>query len=129
MRHFIDRAVPHFGFDINWTPIFHFFRDLLFAFLLWQIGFRNFQAAFATMLISGFYEVGQGVSARADGSPNFFDFFDFFPSVIAGFLMVSFMSQNIALALFLDLILIYIATVLLLLLLNKMLGREIIVKM
>ncbi|MFQ5601912.1 MAG: hypothetical protein ACE5HS_01435 [bacterium] len=119
-----DKVVPYMGLDINTTPIIHFLRDFLFAYLLWQLGYRDFQLAFTTMLISGFLETGQGTSLRPDGSQNFFDVLDFLPSVFAGFLVVSYLSNTFDLILLLTLVLLYFAVLLVLFVLNKMLSRK-----
>jgi len=128
MQRFIDTVIPHVGIKIDFSPLLHFVRDLLVACTLWQIGFRDFQAAFATMLISGFFETGSGVSFQSDGAHDFFDFLDLLPSVFAGFLVVGILSGNFALALLLKLILIYGGSSVALLLINMLLGREIIIK-
>ncbi|HEX9971403.1 MAG TPA: hypothetical protein VGD14_04970, partial [bacterium] len=93
MNKFCGMAIPYVGIEINFTPIYHFFRDLLITFILWQISYRGFQAAFTTMLISGFFEAGNGICFLKDGTHCHFDFLDLIPSVFAGFLMVGFLSQ------------------------------------
>ena len=128
MNKFCEIAVPYVGIKINFTPIYHFFRDLLVVFILWQIGYRGFQAAFTTMLISGFFEAGNGICFSKDGTHDHFDFLDLIPSVFAGFLVVSLMSKNFNLTLLLNLLLIYFSVVLILTLLNILLGRKIIIK-
>lgn len=128
MKKFINRVIPFVGIEIDISPILHFFRDLLFAFILWQIGYRDFQAALATMLISGFFEAGNGICPLPDGRHCHFDFLDVFPSVIAGFLVVSFLSNNFDLLLLVKLLIIYAVTVVVLLILNLLLGRKIIIK-
>lgn len=128
MKNFYDTVIPYVGIEINFTPVYHFLRDLFFAFILWQIGYRDFQAAFATMLISGFFETGNGICFLQDGSHGHFDFLDLIPSVFAGFLIVSLLSKNFDLTILVKLLLIYISVVLTLTLLNKLLGREIIIK-
>ena len=121
----IDSIIPHVGIKLDFSPLFHFFRDLLIAFILWQIGYRDFQAASATMIASGFFEAGNGVAFQKDGNPNFFDFLDFLPSVFAGFLVVGFLSGKFDLQLLLILFVIYVSVVLILLILNILLGRRI----
>ena len=128
MNKFFDIAVPYVGIVINFTPIYHFFRDLIFAIILWQIGYRGFQAAFTTVLISGFFEAGNGICYTKDGTHNHFDFLDLIPSVFAGFLVVSLLSQNYDLTLLLKLALIYCSVIVILTLLNIVLGRKIIIK-
>jgi hypothetical protein len=128
MKKFCDIAVPFVGIEIDFSPIYHFFRDLLVVFILWQIGYRGFQAAFTTMLISGFFEAGNGICFLKDGTHCHFDFLDVIPSVFAGFLIVSLLSENFDLTLLLNLLLIYFSVVLILLFLNITLGRKIIIK-
>ena len=128
MGDFINRVIPHVGIKIDASPLFHFARDLLVTLLLWLIGFRDFQAAFTTMLTSGFLEIGNGISFRSDGTHDFFDFFDFLPSPIAGFLVVGLFSKNFELALLIKLLAIYAAVVLVLVILNQLLGRKIIIE-
>lgn len=129
MKKFFDIAIPYVGIKIDFTPINHFFRDLLITFILWQIGYRDFQAAFATMLISGFFEAGNGISFSKDGTHSFFDFLDFLPSVFAGFLTIVLLSNKFDLTILVKLLIIYISVVLILTLLNKLLGRKIIIKL
>ena len=128
MKKLIDTIIPHVGIELDITPILHFFRDLLFTFIFWQIGYRDFHAAFTTMLISGSWEAGNGICFNSDGSHSHFDFLDLLPSVFAGFLTVGFMSKKYDFTILLKLLLIYISVVLLLLILNKLLGREIEIK-
>ena len=128
MNNFCDIAVPYVGIEINFSPIYHFFRDILVVFILWQIGYRGFQAAFTTMLISGFFEAGNGICFLKDGTHCHFDFLDLIPSVFAGFLVVSLMSNNFNLTLLLNLLLIFFSVVVILTLLNIALGRKIIIK-
>ena len=59
-------VVPHIGLQFDWTPVTHFIRDLLFAYILYQVGYREAHAAFATMLIAGFWEAGNGVCYNQD---------------------------------------------------------------
>lgn len=124
MGEFINKVIPHVGIKIDASLLFHFARDLLVTLLLWLIGFRDFQAAFITMLASGFLEVGNGIAYQSDGTRNFFDFLDFLPSVVAGFLIVSLFSKSFELTLLLKLFAIYAAVVILLFLSNKLLGRK-----
>ena len=128
MHRLKDIAIPNIGTELDVTPIYHFFRDLFITFILWQIGFRDFYAAFTTMLVSGFFEAGNGICYYKDGSNCFFDFIDFLPSVFAGFLVVSFLSKDFDLMLLAKLFIIYVLIVLFLILLNKLLGRDIIIK-
>lgn len=124
ISHF-DAIVPYVGIKFNLSPLAHLGRDLLLAFVLWQIGYRDFQAAFAVMLASGFFEVGNGIAFEADGSHGIFDFLDFLPSVIAGFLVAGYLSHNFDFMLLLELLAIYAVTVIVLTVLNKLLGRKI----
>jgi hypothetical protein len=54
MRKILDFIVPHVGIEFNLSPLVHFGRDLLLVFILWQIGYRDFQAALAVMLTRAF---------------------------------------------------------------------------
>jgi hypothetical protein len=123
----IDAVIPHVGIKLDFSPLLHFARDLLLAFVLWQIGFRDFQAAFTTLLASGFFETACGISFQADGAHDIFDFLDLLPSAFAGFLVVGLLSGNFDFVLLLNLILIYAAGVVVLLLANIILGRKIII--
>ncbi len=125
MNKILDSVIPHVGVKLNLSPLAHFFRDLLFTYLLWQIGFRGFRAALTTMLISGFFETGNGISFQSNGRRGYFDFLDFLPSAFAGFLVVGYLSGRFDPRLLLDLLLIFFVTVAVLLLVNKLLGREI----
>ena len=125
MNKIIDAIIPYVGVKFNLSPVAHFFRDLLLTYIFWEIGFRDFQAAFATMLASGFFETGNGITFESDGSHAYFDFLDFLPSVPAGALMVSYFNQRFESELLLNLFVIYLATVIILILLNKLLGRKI----
>ncbi len=128
MNKFCEIAVPYVGIEIDFSPIYHFFRDLIFTIILWQISYRGFQAAFTTMLMSGFFEAGNGICFSKDGMYCHFDFLDLIPSVFAGFLIVSLLSKNFDLTLLLKLALIYFSAVVILTLLNIALGRKIIIK-
>jgi hypothetical protein len=128
MKKYLDRIIPYVGIQIDISPVFHLFRDLLFTFIFWQIGYRDFQAAFTTMLVSGFWEAGNGVCYNSDGTHCHFDFLDLLPSVFAGFLMVGFLSANYDPGILRTLLLVYISVVILFSLLNKLMGREIIIK-
>ena len=125
MNNFFDVAVPYVGIEINFSPVYHFFRDILVVFILWQIGYRGFQAALTIMLISGFFEAGNGICFLKDGTHFHFDFLDLIPSVFAGFLVVSLMSNNFNLTLLLNLLLLFFSVVVILTLLNIALGRKI----
>ena len=124
----INSIIPHVGIELDLSPLLHFFRDLLLTFILWQIGYRDFQAALGIMIASGFFEAGNGILFQSDGERSFFDFLDFLPSVLAGFLVVGFLSGKFDFQLLLTLFLIYIAVVLVLLIINVLLGRTIIIK-
>ena len=128
MNKFYCIAIPYVGIQIDFTPIYHFFRDLLVVFIIWQVGFHGFQAAFTAMLVSGFFEAGNGICFLEDGTHCHFDFLDLIPSVFAGFLMVSFLSDNFDLMLLLKLLAIYFSVCLVLLFLNIALGRKFIFK-
>ncbi len=80
------------------------------------------------MLISGFFEAGNGICFLKDGTHCHFDFLDLIPSVFAGFLMVGFLSKYFDLMLLFNLLLIYCSVVLILTLLNISLGRKVIIK-
>ncbi len=125
MRKIFDFILPHVGIEFNLSPLAHFGRDLLLVFILWQVGYREFQAALAVMLTSGFFEAGNGISFEADGSHGFFDFLDFLPSPIAGFLVIGYLSHHFDLMLLLKLLALYAITAVVLVVLNKLLGREI----
>lgn len=127
MKKIFDAIVPYVGIKFNLSPLAHFGRDLLLGFIFWQIGFRDFQAAFAVMLASGFFEAGNGISFEADGSHCIFDFLDFLPSPFAGFLAVGYFSHDFDFMLLLELLAIYAVTVIVLTVLNKLLGRKIII--
>jgi hypothetical protein len=127
MEKIFDAIVPYVGIKFNLSPLAHFARDLLLAFVLWQIGFRDFQASFAVMLASGFFEAGNGIAFDADGNHGFFDFLDFLPSAIAGFLVVGYLADDFDLILLLELLALYAVTVIVLAVLNKLLGRKIII--
>ncbi|MGH7595066.1 MAG: hypothetical protein ACREOI_01890 [bacterium] len=127
MKKIYAAIVPYVGIKFNFSPLAHFGRDLLLGFILWQIGFRDFQAAFAVMLASGFFEAGNGIAFNADGSHGFFDFLDFLPSAIAGFLVVGYLSHDFDLALLFKLLALYAVTVIVLTVLNKLLGRKIVI--
>ncbi len=124
----INSIIPHVGIELDLSPLLHFFRDLVLTFILWQIGYRDFQAAFGIMIASGFFEAGNGVVFQSDGTPSFFDFLDFLPSVLAGFLVVGFLSGKLDFQLLLTLFIIYIAVVLVLLIINLLLGRKVPIK-
>jgi hypothetical protein len=125
MKKIFDFIVPYAGIELNLSPLAHFGRDLLLGFILWQVGYRDFQAAFAIMLASGFFEAGNGIAFEADGSHSFFDFLDFLPSPIAGFLVVGYLSRHFDLMLLLKLLALYAITAIVLVVLNKLLGRKI----
>lgn len=127
MKKIYDAIVPYVGIKFNFSPLAHLGRDLLLGFILWQIGYRDFQAALAVMLASSFFEAGNGIAFDADGSHGFFDFLDFFPSPIAGFLVVGYLSHDFDLMLLLELLALYAITVFVLTVLNKLLGRKIII--
>ena len=120
----INSIIPHVGIELDLSPLLHFFRDLVITFILWQIGYRDFQAAFGIMIASGFFEAGNGILFQSDGERSL----DFLPSVLAGFLVVGFLSGKFDFQLLLTLFLIYIAVVLVLLIINVLLGRTIIIK-
>ena len=124
----IDSVIPHLGIELDFTPLFHFVRDLLIVLIIWQIGYRDFQAALTPMIASGFFEAGNGIAFQSDGNHDFFDFLDFLPSVLAGFLGVGFLSGKFDFQLLLLLLAIYAAVVLLLLVLNLLLGRQIVIR-
>ncbi|MCI0693547.1 hypothetical protein L0337_16260 [candidate division KSB1 bacterium] len=127
MRKIFDFIVPHAGIEFNLSPLAHFGRDLLLGFILWQIGYRDFQAAFAVMLASGLFEAGNGIAFNADGNHGFFDFLDFLPSPLAGFLVIGYLSHDFDLMLLLELLALYAVTVIVLTVLNKLLGRKIVI--
>ena len=128
MNRFFEIAIPYVGIEINFSPLYHFFRDLVFAMILWQIGFRDIQAALTTMLISGFFEAGNGICYNKNGSHCHFDFLDLIPSVFAGFIVISFMSSTFNLTLLLNLLLIFFSVVIILTLINIILGRKFVFK-
>jgi hypothetical protein len=128
MKKYIDAIIPYVGGAFDYTPVLHLCRDLFFTFIFWQIGYRGFQVAFTTMLGSGFWEAGNGVCFNNDGTHGHFDFLDLLPSVFAGFLMVGFLSNNYDWSIVRTLGIIYLSVVVLLFLLNKLLGREIVFK-
>ena len=132
-------TIPRIGFvrfskirvmkKIKLTIFLSFMVGLNVVFLLLPFSGLNIRLnAFTTMLMSGFWEAGNGVLFSKDGTHDFFDFLDFLPSVFAGFLMVGLLSNNYDFILLRNLILIYISTVLIFLLLNILLGRKIIIK-
>lgn len=125
MGKFVDKVIPFMGVKFDASPLLHFVRDLIVALLLWFIGFRDFQAAFTTMLTSAFFETGNGVAFQRGGSHDFFDFLDFLPSVVAGFLVVSVFSGSFDIKLLITLFLIYAAIVVILVVINLILGRKI----
>ncbi len=127
MKKIYDVIVPYVGIKFNFSPLAHFGRDLLLAFVLWQIGYRDFQAALAVMLASGFFEAGNGIAFDADGNHGFFDFLDFLPSPLAGFLVVGYLSHDFDLMLLFELLALYAITVIVLTVLNKLLGRKIVI--
>ena len=128
MKKYVDVIIPYVGIEINISPILHFFRDLLFTFIFLKIGFQDFNAALTTMLVSGFWEAGNGICFNSDGTHSHFDFLDLLPSVFAGFLMVGFLSKSYDFTILFKLISIYLVVVLLFLFLNTLLGRKIIIK-
>jgi hypothetical protein len=128
MKKIFDYIVPYVGVKFNLSPVAHFGRDLLFTFIFWQIGYRDFQAAFAVMLAAGFFEAGNGVNFRADGCHGFFDVLDFLPSPVAGFLAVGYLSHDFDRMLLLELLAVYAATVIILVVLNMLLGRKFIIE-
>jgi len=127
MRKIVDFIVPYAGIKFNLSPLAHFARDFFLAVILWQIGYRDFQAAFATMFASGFFEAGNGVAFKEGGNHGFFDLLDFLPSPVAGFLAVGYLSDKFDLMLLLELLAIYAITVIIIVVLNKLLGRKIII--
>jgi hypothetical protein len=128
MKNIFDYSVPYVGIKFNLSPVVHFVRDLLFTFIFWQIGYRDFHAAFAVMLAAGFFEAGNGVNFRADGCHGYFDLLDFLPSALAGFLAVGYLSHDFDRMLLFELLAVYAATVIILVLLNKLLGRKFIIE-
>lgn len=128
MKNIFDYSVPYVGIKFNLSPVVHFVRDVLFTFIFWQIGYRDFQAALAVMLAAGFFEAGNGVNFRADGCHGYFDLLDFLPSPLAGFLVVGYLSHDFDRNLLLELLAIYAATGILLVLINKLLGRKFIIE-
>ncbi|MCA9743378.1 MAG: hypothetical protein H6695_07390 [Deferribacteres bacterium] len=128
MKKLIDMVVPHIGLQFDWTPVTHFIRDLLFTYILYQVGYREAHAAFATMLIAGFWEAGNGVCYNQDGGHCHFDVLDFLPSVFAGFLMLGFLTSNFNTGIVLTLATVYLVTIVVFLALNLALGRKIIFK-
>ncbi len=124
----INSVIPHVGIELDLSPLFHFLRDLLLTFILWQVGYRDFQVALGVMIASGFFEAGNGVVFQKDGTPSFFDFLDFLPSVLASFLVIGFLSGKFDFQLLLLLFVIYVVVVLVLLIINLLLGRTIQVK-
>lgn len=80
------------------------------------------------MIASGFLETGNGISFSKDGSHDFFDFLDFLPSGIAGFLIISLAAGSFDLAPLLQLFIIFAAVVVVLVILNLALGRKIVIE-
>jgi hypothetical protein len=111
MKEYFDNIIPYVGIQLDLTPIFHIFRDLLFTYIFWHIGYRDFQAAFTTMLVSGFWEAGNGICYNCDATHSHFDILDLLPSVFAGFLMVGFLSNNYDLTILRTLLIIYVSVV------------------
>jgi len=128
MKNLKDIIIPYIGIEVDITPVLHIFRDFVFTLILWQIGFRDFQAAFTVMLISGFWEGGNGICYNSDGTHCHFDILDFLPSVFVGFLTVGVLSRQFDFSILLKLGLVYVLTITLLLLLNIILQRKFVYK-
>jgi hypothetical protein len=128
MKYTWDFVVPYVGFEMDISFLYHTLRDILIIVVLWQIGFRDFQAAFTLLLVSGFFEAGNGVCYNSDGSHCFYNPLDILPSVFVGYFAVSIMSGVFELWLLVMLTLIFLISVLILIALNKVLGRDIIIK-
>ena len=128
MKKFWDIAVPYFGIEIDITIIYHTLRDIFIILILWLLGYHGFQAAFTLLLVSGFFEAGNGVAYSPDGSHCFYNPLDVLPSVFVGFLAVSILSGIFDWMLLVKLILIYVIANLILVVLNKILRRDIIIR-
>jgi|GEM_PF-6513608 len=128
MKKIFDFIVPYVGIKFDLSPLAHFGRDLLLALILWQVGYRDFQLALVTMLTSGFFEAGNGIVVEADGRYGFFDLLDFLPSPVAGFLVVGYRSHDFDRLLLLELLATYAVTIIILVAINKLLGRKIIIE-
>ena len=124
MQLYVDDIIPHVGIEVDSSLIFHFLRDAVLTFIFWQIGYHDFQAAFVTMLASGFFETGNGICYNYDGTHGHFDLLDLLTSVIAGFLIVSLLAVNFDFFILLNLSIIYASVAVVLVVLNKLLKRK-----
>ncbi|MBN2357238.1 hypothetical protein JXO59_14070 [candidate division KSB1 bacterium] len=124
MIKFTDIAVPYVGIELDITLLYHTLRDIFLIIILWQVGYRGFQAALTLVLLSGFFEAGNGICYNRDGSHAIFNPIDILPAVLIGFFAVCLLSGIFDWMMLLYLSLIFILFTLSLMVINALMGRK-----
>ena len=123
MKNYSDVLIPWIGIHLDISPLLHVLRDFLFAFGLWWLGYRDFQLCFTIMIISGFWEAGNGICYGSNGQHGYFDLIDFVPAVFAGPIVIGIKTGNFPVNLFIRMVIIYFVVCLGLWIANKILKR------
>lgn len=124
MQKFSDITIPHIGIELDITLLYHTFRDIFVIFILWQLGYRGFHAALTLLLLSIFFEAGNGILYNPDGSHAIFNPLDILPAPLVGFFSVSLRNGVFEWTMLLQLSVIFFLSCLILFIANALMGRK-----